>query len=506
MTAASASATGARTARKSGSRWYRWFELPWRAHDSHRHWFFRIAGVLVLAALGITADMTDGDTSALATVVAISDMLAWWYFLPASLLLARAAHHLRLPHARNEVHAGLCLYAVLTCVLPALLLGGMGGDWTSAAAIFVVCSAAFATSLMPQSLFFVLCFSPTVLNAVPMPDFLADVDYTHPATLSLCGIGFTLIAMARWHRLSRRSDVTVSRWRIPFIELLLQPRARHSLLPDESNLIRQRLAWLQPEPDVRGCGPHCVYANLRVALNLWAPQTRRGRLRLSLWMLLCLSAAAIMFASMFAQEHDTDELTHYLFLASGWIALFGCYGALEGTVQTLRRRWSQCDGVLPLLALLPGLGDVARLKRALLMLTLGTGLAITTTGSLVAWILVSWSLGQVSLVATLLIGALAMFALLRLTAGTLTILGHHREHPMGKRIFSLYVLLLVSISALYAFYAFFTVFDGASLPALPCVVLALLWACLLPVLLRAIVQGWQNWQRLPHPFLPEDAS
>src|SRR5699024_8933604 len=162
-------------------------------------WFFRIVGIIALAGLGITADMTHGDTSALATVVAISDLLAWWYFLPASLLLARAAHQLRLPHARKEIHAALCLYALLTCVLPALLLGGMGGDWTSAAAIFVVCSAALATSLMPQYLFFVLCISPMVLNAVPMPAVLADVDYTHPATLGLCCIGLAFIAMARWH-------------------------------------------------------------------------------------------------------------------------------------------------------------------------------------------------------------------------------------------------------------------------------------------------------------------
>src|SRR5699024_8618734 len=175
---------------------------------------------------------------------------------------------------------------------------------------------------------------------VPMPAFLADVDYTHPATLGLCGIGLAFIAMARWHYLSRQSVAAVSRWRIPFIELLLQPRARYSLRPDQSNLIRQRLAWLQPEPDVRGCGPRSLYTNLRVALNLWAPQTRRGRLRLALWMLVSFSVPAILVASMFAQEHDTGELAHYLFLASGWIVLCGGYGALEGTLHIMRLRWS----------------------------------------------------------------------------------------------------------------------------------------------------------------------
>lgn len=165
--------------------------------------------------------------------------------------------------------------------------------------------------------------------------------------------------------------------------------------------------------------------------------------------------------------------------------------------KQLQRRWSRCNAELPLLALLPGLGDSAQARRALLRASLLPMLGLQTLLLLATMVL----LGYLHLTrggdALLLLSQLAGMALL--VAFDLTVLGNVAIGLGWTTVLLGSGYLLVNASCVVAL----PLFDGHALVARTGVLtaMALLWASLLTPLVIVGHRGWRGLQRRPHPFL-----
>lgn len=179
------------------------------------------------------------------------------------------------------------------------------------------------------------------------------------------------------------------------------------------------------------------------------------------------------------------------------LSVFGAVLALA-QVQTLQRRWNRPNAELPLLALLPGLGDAAQVKRALLQANLlpTLGLQVPLTLAMLGFAAaVHMAAGAcVMLLFGPLTGAtmLASFALITV--------GGVRIGDGWQFALAIYGYLLINISVLLALPLF------GSQPAIRNPVVALIaavaWATLFAILLRLAQRGWRGLQQRPHPFLP----
>ena len=167
-------------------------------------------------------------------------------------------------------------------------------------------------------------------------------------------------------------------------------------------------------------------------------------------------------------------------------------------VQTLQRRWSRHNAELPLLALLPGLGDTVRIKRELLLAnllpTLGVqALLILAMLGLAASLHLDAGSGIM-----LLLGQLTGMGML--TTLALVTLGGVHVRDGWLMVLCTCGYLLVNISVVLAL----PMVDNQPFIHQPAVAwaAAIAWAGLFVPLLRLGVLGWHGLRNRPHPFLP----
>ena len=482
----------------------RWLGLPWMALSRRWRVGTGIGFALLFAAIAVAGTMkwrgfagTPGIVHAMATF----DCLFWALALSQSLLLAREAHRLRLPRLGRNIVASLILYALLTIALPALLLSWLGGNAEVAlteCALGAGLGMAYAT--LPAYLGVFVCFVPMLSEHagpwLPMPARLPDgfLAWAAPCTLALW------LLIASFWRSNVRRDLGLIRGRRPIImNLRMQAWYGNTCSNNgEAELIRRRAKWLQPVVDLRFSGPGHTVRNLRIAMGgLGMPLTTSSRLQ---QVATGLASMALPLLVMGIAWHGQPFLSN--FLGSGKLLVFGL-SLLSAVLalapaQTLRHRWNRPNAELPLLALLPGLGEAAQVKRALLqanllsMLGLQVPLTLTILGFAAA---VHMAAGAcVMLLFGPLSGATmaASFALITL--------GGVRIGEGWQLALAIYGYLLINISVLLALPLF------GSQPSIsnPMVALiaAVAWATLFAILLRLAQRGWRGLQQRPHPFLP----
>lgn len=478
--------------------------LPWMALSKASRMAIcgGFAVVLVVLALGGTLSYRPGDAWVRAAIhgMAIVDALFWASVPAQTLLLAREAHRLRLPLLGREVKFSLVLYAALTIVLPALLLAGLGGHGTDALAeVALGAGLGMAYATLPSWLGIWVCFAPMVSNHLlvrwlPMPATSVEgfVLWAAPAAL-----GLWLLIGGFWRSAVRRDDGLGGIRRPILLNLRMQAWYGHGAGSHaEARLLRRRAPWLQPTVDLRDSGPGHAFTSLRVALGGWGmPLTLASRLRQVGVGVASVAVVALVTITVAGDDEAAAAVP-------GSIHLLVIYAGIVGPVyataqmQQLQRRWARTGAELPLLALLPGLGDAGQVRYALLRASvlpaLGTlGLILAGTASLALWL----RLDAEAWVVLLLGQFFGMGLLLALTFATLG----------GVVIRSLWLsLLLMGGLIVISLGSSLVAFGSQPMEVSPLMLtgFAVIWAALFTPLLRLGLRGWRGLVRRPHPFLP----
>lgn len=259
-----------------------------------------------------------------------------------------------------------------------------------------------------------------------------------------------------------------------------------------------------------GCGRKSTFAivvpatqhaarSLRVALgNSFMPLSAASRVRQLIILLLVFSVVAGLLALQASgYGGDPDEHTPPFGGINTLLWAAPLVGAMMawGGERVLRLRWARCNAELPLLALLPGLGDATQVKRALLRASLGPALSLQVL-LLVASVLLAvwWHLADRSDLLLLLIGQLADMGLL--LALVLAVFGGTSLRGGDG----------VAMGLVGSIWFTVLIFSAASLgKAAPGPVMASLlavgWATFAIWLLWCGRRGWRGLERRPHPFL-----
>jgi len=433
--------------------------------------------------------------------VAVVNALFWACVMSQSLLLAREAWRLRLPVLGREVNASLMLYAVLGIGLPSVLLTWLGGNGAAITTeIALGAGLGMAYAILPPFLSVLVILTPSMHDhlghRLPMPAASPTGFLTWAVP---CTIALWLLIGWRWYH-GVRHGYAMQGNRKPLL-LILRSRTWSGDNDAETRLIRQRSRWLQPAVDLHGCGPGHPLRSLRVALGGWGvPQTPASRMRQSVILLAGMLLASLLFS---LSTGSGGQYTNALSLIGGanmlmlYIGMLGSLLAI-GHAQRLQRRWNRCNAELPLLALLPGLGDAAQARRALLRASLLPMLGLQAVFLLATIALAGYLHLDARGDALLLLSQLAGMGLL--VAFSLAVLGNVAIGPWWTTAALICGYLLINASSAAAL----PLFDGHALAARSGVMtgLALLWATFLTPLVLLGLRSWHRLQRRPHPFLP----
>lgn len=433
--------------------------------------------------------------------VAVMDALLWAGVMSQSLLLAREAWRLRLPTLGREVNASLALYALLSIGLPSVLLtwiGGNGAAIVTEIALGAGLGMAYAT--LPPFLGVLVIVTPDIHDHLsrwlPMPltsptGFLA---WAAPFTVALW-----LLIGWRW-RCGVRQGYAMQGSRRPLL-LILRSRSWYGVDVDaDTRAIGGRARWLRPTVDLRGCGPGHPLRSLRVALGGWGmPQTPASRVRqLGVLLVTALLAFVLLGLSLEGDHRHADVLS----LIGGADMLMLYIGMVSPMVaivhaQLLRRRWSRSNAEVPLMALLPGLGNAAQAQRALLHASLFPALGLQAVLLLATIALADHLHLDVDGDVLLLLSQLAGMGLL--VALDLSVLGHVAIGYGWATTLLIYGYLVIIASSVVAL----PLFDGHAqiLKTGMAVAMGMLWATFLIPLAILGFRGWRGLRRQPHPFL-----
>jgi hypothetical protein len=272
---------------------------------------------------------------------------------------------------------------------------------------------------------------------------------------------------------------------------------------DSGQMIRLRPDWMQPRASLRGVGPRSPVLALRIALGgYYMPKTLASHLCSAAITLLPLSLSMLVLVVLFASNHDVRSLGTTLEYAGlgivGWIGVFGgLMFTLIAAVQ-IRQRWQRVNAELPLLALLPGLGDADSQRRNLLRATFGIPVVAQTV--LLAGVVILASVVHMHGSAMLLVMLPEFAAIGAMVAQALCTFGGCRLPAWGEWLIYIPLVALFFISAFIPMSALGKhPWQGAAM--IEWWLLAA-WMAMAVVLAWLGRRGWRALLRRPHPFLP----
>ncbi|WP_329741965.1 hypothetical protein [Dyella sp. A6] len=436
--------------------------------------------------------------------MALLDCFLWAGVLSQPLLLAREAYRLRMPSLGRSVIASLVLYALLTIALPALWLAWLAHGNAMATLVQLALGAGLgmAYATLPAYLGIFVIFVPMLHDQLarwlPMPINAAGrfLAWAVPSAVLLW------LLIAGFWRLAIRRDYGLHGLHRP---ILLQLRnniwyGRRGGNSAGHRLISQRARWLQPSVSLRDCGPGHPLRSLRVALGGWGmPQTTASRVRQA-----GLLLAGLLFIGLTITLPLSGDDMHKSLLSAANGAntlLFAIVVLLNPLlaiihIKQLQHRWSRHSAELPLLALLPGMGDSGHVRSKVLAATLLPVLVVQTVLLPVTLLLAGQLHINAAGCALLLLAQLAGMAIL--VAFGLAVLGHV-DHGRWWLVAYGYALMNITCGLVLPLFG-----DPQALAWRPLVamVIAVLWATFLTLLIRLALHGWRELQRLPHPFMP----
>ncbi len=475
-------------------------QIPW--HATHRLLRWLALAVLVLCgstAIGVGLLAVGPDHLDMAIVIFGGGVLFLWaFFLSTSLLLAIDARQLRVPGIQQQIVISLLLYAVLSIAVPTLLLGLIGAPVFSAAIVLALLGAGgLAFALMPRYFAVFIGLTPALVNTLwyrlHLPG-IGDPRFVHvawPVTLLLL-----LVIVVCWRRLLRAGSSRAQGWSSPMVLQYRNGSWGHWNTIGDLGQLRQRPDWLQLAVSLDGVGPTAPRKALRVALGGWyLPQTARSYAR-QLGLLFAFIVLPLLGVVLLVQwgQHgkQTAETLQGLLIGSlGMTAI--CAGPMIGMLSLLwlSKRWQRVNAELPLLALLPGLGDPAQARRHLLHASLDLPLALHALLVLLIGIAMLCWHGHVTMLSFLLLAQLGAAAVT--VAVLLNLFGgrHLSIWVNGSVLTASFVLTLLSLVLPAMSWGRDPVAGAEAM--LPPLAAGMIW------LAR---RGWRELMQRPHPFLP----
>lgn len=481
---------------------------PLRCGQRSLRWLSLAIVVLCIGgavAVGIFSSRPDWPTTS-AIILGFALLYLWAFHFSGAFLLALDARLLRVPGAGRSVVASLLLYAAL-CVVPAtLVLGLFGGHMAIIATLLsltIVISLAFA--LLPRYIAMWFGFLPGIHLAlhqylpIPGPKSMHFIDWAVPASVLVL-----LVVVLRWRQLLHVERSRQQGMRGALVMQYRRGGAWGSTCMNTTGALRSRPDWMQGGADLRRVGPDRPGPTLRVSLGGWyVPRTLSGHLRTHGLALLGMLLFIPVMVLLFANDHGHADLWKGFAVGIiGWLGVFGAFMLYNLSTYLLRRQWSRVNTELPLLALMPGLGAPAAVKRTLLHASLGMpvkGLAL-----LLVLVLVAASLLHIhgpGLVAVVLSQAGPAVAAVAMGLDVFS------GRPLAlwiTRVISIVLLVLVALSL-------FLPLTGLGRHPLPhshglMLALFLAWGVFALVMGFIARRAWSAYGRRPHPFLPLASS
>lgn len=484
---------------------------PWRAIPQWTRWYVRVIGVAaVLGAVGIGLFVhRPNGLVAASAVLAFGDFFMGMFFIGPTLLLAIDARQLRLPGMQRGVVLGALAWVLALVAVPAAAVGVAGGMGDAAAGMLAMGLGFGAImALLPRYVASLMGLLPLAFTTLAPQMQLPSAG--QPGFLPLCAAvagGLLAICALCWRRQMRADDPYQQGWSRPMV---LQFRRANrgggwsglsGGMPDSLQRIRQQPEWMRPQVALGSSGPRDPRYSLRVALGgPFMPVTLAGRLRQVTVSVLPSVLVIVLLLVQSARRHGGLQWANLL--DPGHVALVGWFIAFVGVLVSviaaaqLGQRWQKNNAELPLLALLPGLGGPAQVRRALLQASLlpGVRLQLGIMALLVALgvgLHMDWvATGSLLLVQVMGIALLAAYALMAFggrplpgwVSGTITI---------GS-----FVLTGVTLFASLVDERAATMAGGLLLPGLGAG-----WLVVLVVLAWLGRRGWRGLCARPHPFL-----
>lgn len=477
---------------------------PWRAMRGSGRWTLAFA-VLACTTTAILLRFLGPAPDAWQAAIAVYGFGAGFMALMLSALLPFAldARRLRLPGIERAAVASLLAWAIIVVLLPLLLLAPAAGQAATMVALTAVIFAGVLTfALLPRYAAIPLClgpmFGPRLWQAAALPT-PGEAGFMTVATGFLTVL--VLLDVLCWRRMLVRGSDTTGLGRPVAVMMHRQARGGFGRALD-GDFIRQRPGWLQVEADLRGVGPAAPARALRIALGAgylpqtWASRGRQALMAVLVWVVfvlpvLYLDSHALKFALKF-MSHPGVGLW-----AVGWVVLMVLMLVGGLLPLTLSQRWVRVNAELPLLALLPGLGDPPLVRRHLLHATLGQPLVILLP-VLLAVLLLGWmgdvgTTGMLLLVLPVLACMVAALDIALCTCGGRLLPGWASLAWLGLAgvlVLASWLLPLLD-AALHA-----DILGSATVTAF-----AAAWLLAGAFLVWLGRRGWRGLARRPHPFL-----
>ncbi|AIF46334.1 hypothetical protein [Dyella japonica] len=486
---------------------------PWHAMRRPTRWMILVFSALLAAGTVAVATLTMRGPGHAYWAPVTAMLLSFGVFmlvafgLSPCLLLAIDGRQMRLPRLEREASAAVLLYGTLLVLVPGLLIGGTGGYMLNVmAALAAAVASGLAMALLPRTVSFFVWMLPAAFNILqPVLHLPRPVDSAFAPFCGVLTLVFGVTSLVCWRRIMRSAQ--------PYdcTPVLMQLRTGWrggwgswgGAGLDPSTQVRRNPAWLRPRLALRQSGPAYPVLSLRIGLGgLFAPLTVAGRL---LQLSVVLGSALIVVLQLGSQAaqrnpgHFSENFVHSSLTGLlMWGAGFGGSMMAIMPIAQLMQRWAKQNAELPLLALLPGLGDATRVKRRLLCASLLPPIA-AMTGFLILGLMAAVLLhaGALSVCAMLLtLGGGAAF----LSAFIVSVIGGRplgRWPSAGLCVFG-YVLFSTSI--------FIPMLDTEGMVTHQYLVwFAGAWAVLFAVLGWLAWRGWRGLAHRPHPFIANPA-
>lgn len=490
--------------------------LPWRTVHRSLRWLGGGFGLLLCAAGAVVAAWEGGASGWRHGMMLYAFGVAyfWMCVMACLLLVAIDARRQRLPGIERSIVGSALLYGLLSTALPLALFVPLGGDVATIALVAALAaSTGLASPLLPRYFTLVLGFLPALAIGARHPVHIPFPGQPGFVPLGLAVLAVLVIAcVLRWRHLLRAEAPTETGLGSAMVWQYRRNggmggmnggflgAAAHDAATTGAGARSSRTAT---SIRLDGIGPGTPVLALRMALGeQLAPQSLRSHarrfMRIGLPLLLFIPLMAFM------QSGETHgDVARKVWLGVGvnvigWLGIMGGLLLMAMGSLPIWARWRRGNAELPLLALLPGLGDGAVLRRHLLraallrplllqalLLTLVLAAAWLTHAGPALWLFAT--LGQLGCAGVVVASQLATF-------------GGKPLPGWGMGVLLTGVGVLVSASTFIALFASL----GKHAHAMAfgyLAVLAALWAAAFVVLLWLGRRGWRGMQSRPHPFL-----
>lgn len=439
------------------------------------------------------------------TAVAALAVAILWFVVPNALWLARDARELRLPRIEREADLCLPAYALISILLPALVLGAVfGHTWVVLTLLALTASAVMTLVLLPAvwtlpmvALGVVVYFFHVA--AVPLPGSPGFLVWAVPAAIVL-----GLASLQRWVAIRHAQELEFSRWLSPSsqgVRMTRMNKLRGGLTSPDALARHSSPKQLKASGHLRDVGPEHPVRSIRMGLDgqlkpLRVADTGGRKLPQAAILLVLLLVWLAIVAENHLSAAAIAQFTPILLMMAGIL------GAGMGTIYVRRvdARWAGAHAELPLLALLPHLASPLRIRQKTLLACIAP-----------AW---PWLLGVFAL--AVLIGAALhapaafyLFVLLMVTSGallgvaeTLRVLGGRRLGRLSYFVPKFITLALV-VPTMFVTQMVWPMQHSAPPGGLDwllpgCIALWIVWLLVLAAWAR---RGWRALQCRPHPFL-----